>query len=281
MATYNEQLQANNIDLQTIFETVNNLPGKVVLPVLANPGSATDLAKDVEMLDEYGRRVVGQIQVLYETDSTNGGNNLIYAEDTLEVQDKKQYGYYRIVGAVRDDVILRKGGIISAAANVEEFGNASPLDVAEGKTFTSASGLKIVGTNTSIGGGSLPSGISVLNTGTYTPTSDISSSTSISHGLGTKPNFFIIAPEGAVDGTADIGYQYGQAMIYRYFKSPSYTTCGWGEYSFVNSNGELGMYIGRQTSLNTSTITIRAGSDAKFKAGVTYRWVAGVLDGIG
>lgn len=44
------------------------------------------------------------------------------------------------------DTLFRKGSTITLSALSSEFGNATAADVAKGKTFTSAAGLKVVGT---------------------------------------------------------------------------------------------------------------------------------------
>ena len=49
------------------------------------------------------------------------------------------------------DVILRRNSTISMLAKAESFGNAKPEDVLQGRTFTSASGLKVEGIASSVG----------------------------------------------------------------------------------------------------------------------------------
>lgn len=54
--------------------------------------------------------------------------------------------------------LIKNNGTIIVSSPASNFGDASPSDVAEGKTFTSSSGLKVTGTKTdsgSSGGGSL------------------------------------------------------------------------------------------------------------------------------
>lgn len=45
-----------------------------------------------------------------------------------------------------EDQLFRKGSFITLRAYAHEFGNATAADVAKGKTFTSAAGLKVAGT---------------------------------------------------------------------------------------------------------------------------------------
>lgn len=55
-----------------------------------------------------------------------------------------------------NDVIIRAGSNVNAVAAYEEFGDATPADVAKGKRFTSASGLMVTGTHEGTGGVELP-----------------------------------------------------------------------------------------------------------------------------
>lgn len=67
------------------------------------------------------------------------------------------------IGDNTKGVILRPGAIIGARMPAEMYGNASAADVAKGKTFTSAAGVRVEGTNE--GGGS----IEHIYTVDYTP----------------------------------------------------------------------------------------------------------------
>ena len=60
----------------------------------------------------------------------------------------------RKVIASKDEMALLSGSEVYILAPVEKFGDATAEDVAEGKTFTSAAGLKVTGTHVCSGGGS-------------------------------------------------------------------------------------------------------------------------------
>jgi hypothetical protein len=69
-----------------------------------------------------------------------------------------------VVSATQDtDVLLRGGSQVSVTASYDKFGDAQASDVAKGKTFTSAAGVRVEGTNE--GGGS----IEHIYTVDYTP----------------------------------------------------------------------------------------------------------------
>ena len=63
----------------------------------------------------------------------------------------------------KDEVALLSGSTLFTLASVDKFGDATASDVAEGKTFTSASGLKVTGTHVCSGG---------INTSDATATAD-------------------------------------------------------------------------------------------------------------
>ena len=58
--------------------------------------------------------------------------------------------------ASNEEMALLSGSEVYILAPVEKFGDATAEDVAEGKTFTSAAGLKVTGTHVCSGGGTAP-----------------------------------------------------------------------------------------------------------------------------
>ena len=75
-------------------------------------------------------------------------------------------------------MLFREGSTVILRASPSEFGDATAADVAKGKTFTSAAGLKVVGT----AGGAEPVIIYLPQNGL----SDLKSYT-LTHNLGRKP----------------------------------------------------------------------------------------------
>lgn len=65
MANFKTNLQSNNIDLQEILNQINNLPeagnGGIDLPTLSNEGSAADLLKNKQLIDQDGNIVTGSM----------------------------------------------------------------------------------------------------------------------------------------------------------------------------------------------------------------------------
>lgn len=146
--------------------------------------------------------------------------------------------------------------------------------------IAAAMGGKAQGSGGTSGG--LPSGVSALAFGTISPTSD-ASSVNITHGLGTKPNFYLFAEVNAnYTNTVGTSCVVAGAGIDIEMKSNSsatttlesiYMTRGYG------SSGSAGGTTNGTSSLFTNTTcTLYSTSTYKFKSGKTYAWLCGVLD---
>ena len=62
MSNYNSHLQSNNIDLQTILNTIDELPeasNGVELPELTNAGNASDLLSGKQLINQSGGIITG------------------------------------------------------------------------------------------------------------------------------------------------------------------------------------------------------------------------------
>lgn len=154
------------------------------------------------------------------------------------------------------------------------------------------------------GGGGLPVGVSKLISGSFTPTHDITDSIIIPHGFGEKPTFSIVAIEDDVSETMIPNALYWQIEFLKKTKHTQVESVEWREYIYsigygcIENDGDLhvtstwnGANINPtcsegEYSLNDTTVWISpayyGGSIdiIPFKAGHTYRWVCGVIDGI-
>ena len=163
--SYNTELQSNNADLQEILDAVNALPeagGGVELPELTNPGTAEDLEDGKELIDAEGNIVTGTVRVAH------GG--ITQDADSIDRIPMGDQSRIKLTVYVEEKTIVKPsaGNTISLTAPCSEFGDAEAADVAKGKTFTSAAGLKVVGTKEESGGG----GGSGMETCTVTVTKD-------------------------------------------------------------------------------------------------------------
>lgn len=123
--------------------------------------------------------------------------------------------------------------------------------------------------------GGLPDGFSAINSGlitydsaTYAPT--------IEHGLGVKPNFFYVVAVGSITIGNNSGYMVAHLAVKQSFDDEAgwYTTISISSAGIntmsgnVISTANIDNYFGAETFMPYGF----------FKAGVTYRWVAGVID---
>lgn len=164
------------------------------------------------------------------------------------------------------------------------LGNASASDVAKGKTFTSASGLKLTGTHEETGGGT-PEGLSAFASGTVTPTDNVTY-IDIKHGLGVAPNFLLWFAEMDVGTTGVASMATDGSLTAKRVRMNTtastvynihYVTHGY------NASTQFGQTAGKysnSTDMTTTIARMRTASPYYFKSGYTYRWICGVVEGI-
>lgn len=135
-------------------------------------------------------------------------------------------------------------------------------------------------------GGGLPSGVSKFVIDEYIPTEDVSTNQSIVHGLGVTPNFFVWWLVENMSTTPVAGINIGGAIIgknakYSATSSTLYTTHSFyrGYNNTPQVNGAVSSNAGT-TYMNATNCRMLCSSTYKLKAGYTYRWIAGVVDGI-
>ena len=117
----------------------------------------------------------------------------------------------------------------------------------------------------------LPTGFTAIATGTFTLPDD-ASTYDIEHGLGIAPNFFIVAADTYSVSTSYSGYIYLQSGRIFGDHTP-FRVLTWANNTITNSAVALG-----GTFSTESTITVPSDSSAKFKSGMRYRWICGVIE---
>lgn len=125
---------------------------------------------------------------------------------------------------------------------------------------------------------SLPSGISKLNAGEYTSSSNQSGTLRLNHGLDETPNFYLfyIDSSAASSGT-------NKTILKMAIKEPCSGKAAIVMYSYFNSEGTLTTQTGTSTSAASyfnSTQILVDGSQSPAKAGDKYYWIAGVIAGL-
>lgn len=123
----------------------SRFPGEVSgadLPTLTNPAGAGDIAAGKQAIRQDGGVVTGNVPT---------PNSVTLEDGTVEVGVSiGGGGVFLATGTMASDNLLRAGKTVQVSVAASEFGNAAAEDVAVGKTFTSAAGLKTTGTSTAV-----------------------------------------------------------------------------------------------------------------------------------
>lgn len=136
------------------------------------------------------------------------------------------------------------------------------------------------------GSGGLPSGISALATGTFTPTQNYTSGADISHGLGVTPNFLVWMIEEDVSATTFPSTATSGFVLNKGHKYSSSSTAVYSIAYYVGGFNASQSYSGTYSRSNSPSYMtdtkckMYSTSTYAIKTGHTYRWVCGVLEGI-
>ena len=140
---------------------------------------------------------------------------------------------------------------LSLTAKASDFGDAVPSDVVSGKTFTSASGLKLIGTREESGGSS---GGLVMKTGTTT-------SVTIETGLSSIKMLVIYTDSFSSTGFIQGTYVADDGIMH-------YTYCS----SYSSYMKICGVTTSTSCTVNGGTFTLNASHS--LISGKTYNWIA-------
>ena len=107
--------------------------------------TASDMAKD-KTAYVNGKKVTGNVSVIKsEGGQTFSGPSITPSYESSTSEIKLQSSYIA-------DTLVRKGSKVGIVSKASNFGDAVAADVAAGKTFTSAAGLKVTGAHVCSGG---------------------------------------------------------------------------------------------------------------------------------
>lgn len=121
----------------------NDFPARIAaietgtqLPTLTNPGTAADMARGKQLIDQNGEIVTGTVNEIFAS------SNYTVMGDTQTLNDNN----LRLDYTFGMDIIMRRNSVFSIVRPISNFGNATAADVLFGKTFTSTAGVNVTGT---------------------------------------------------------------------------------------------------------------------------------------
>lgn len=121
----------------------NDFPARIAaietgtqLPTLTNPGTAADMARGKQLIDQNGEIVTGTVNEIFAS------SNYTVMGDTQTLNDNN----LRLDYTFGMDIIMRRNSVFSIVRPISNFGNATAADVLSGKTFTSTAGVNVTGT---------------------------------------------------------------------------------------------------------------------------------------
>lgn len=171
-------LQANAVKQQGKNTNKVVVNGETILDLTQDTVTPATLAKGIKAHDKSGARITGEYVPLDTSDATvtaddmsygvvaYGKNGKVYGTTpTIDSTSEKALedstvGFHGGLGKIQLSqripslgMLFREGSTVILRASPSDFGNATAADVAKGKTFTSAAGLKVEGTMETGGGG--------------------------------------------------------------------------------------------------------------------------------
>lgn len=241
-----------------------------------NPATAEDIAKGKEAFVN-GSKVTGNV--------TTCESNLVFdvSRITSYYNNLNNQMQMELTVDIKNNYLFRKDSKLHADIACTEFGDAEESDVVDGKKFTSKDGVMKTGKHVCSGGGggiSLPSGVTAITAGEFTPDADITAQYTITHNLNTTPSVFILEPCGTFKVSDNKGYIL-QCVINTKTHTASSTVKGMSVVTVVDVNNGTVTHVGiNNPTCTDTTIDLPTYTARKLKAGTTYKWVAIAMEGI-
>lgn len=126
------------------FNTQDNPTNYVYLEPLNNPASDAQILQGYEAYDDQGDELTGNLVLPVVPPTLSNPTNI---ENLTPTQ---QGSNIQLSNTFQDVNTIEEGTVVNYQAPLSSFGNATASDVAAGKTFTSESGLAVIGTRGNI-----------------------------------------------------------------------------------------------------------------------------------
>ena len=208
--------------------------------------TASDMAKD-KTAYVNGKKVTGNVSVI------KSGGGQTFSGPSITPSYESSTSEIKLQSSYIADTLVRKGTKVGIVSKASSFGDAVAADVAAGKTFTSAAGLLVEGTNTGSGGGG--SGGLITKSGSFTGNGE--TTYTISTGLSSISSFMMWL-SGSVSSTGFvIGSMATSGGVFRFAYCSSYSqymqNLAYSSRSDTVSGGDF-TYSGTTSSALTGSI---------------------------
>ena len=177
---------------------------------------------------------------------------------------------------------ISSGKYLTGIQTIKGDTNLIASNIKEGVTIFDVLGTFAGGSS----GGGLPSGISALASGTYTPTENKTTRVDVAHGLGVTPNFLVVMMEEDTSSSPLTSTLVAATVFFKSMKYNSSSSIQYTAHVTMEGYASSAQATGSATRaasnayFTTTTVGIPCNSTYVLKSGYTYRWVCGVLDGI-
>lgn len=291
-------IENNTEELQELLRLANNLPEATDAPVFqektVSPTTETETYTPDPEYDGFSSFTVNAMPTAEQaTPSVSvSDSGLITASATQEAgyvsagtkfstKQLTTQGAKAITPSTSAQTAVASGVFTTGAVTVDPIPSSyvqpsGTKDITENGTHD-VRNYESVNVDVATGGGGLPESVSAISAGTYTPASDITSATYITHDMGVSPDFALFYADEHYNTTSFEGYLAYQLIHIHPLETSSTTSDGY-RFGLYGYNGSLSNFSGKISKVTDhvtdSQFRVMATSSYKLKSGTTYKWLA-------
>jgi len=172
------------------------------------------------------------------------------------------------------DQTIAAGQYLSGVQTIKGDANLKAENIADGVSIFGVLGTLASGAS----GGGLPAGVSAIDYGTFTLSSDATTQTNVVHNLGVAPDFAIWWLDSAHIATATTSVAVRGVVLNMGINATLNTQYIVAGYNASGKGGTSTNTVAAEYNLTKNGFTARCNSTYPILAGLTYHWIAGTLN---